>query len=91
MEDIGFCETGEGKKMIEEGMTEADGEIPINVSGGLKAKGHPIGATGVSQVVEIVNQLEGNAGTRQLKDANIGLCCNIGGSGGTAVVSIFSR
>lgn len=91
MEDIGFCEKGMGGKMVDEGATEIDGTIPINPSGGLKAKGHPIGATGVSQVVEIVKQLRNEAGKRQVANANTGLCCNIGGSGATAIVSIFSR
>lgn len=91
MEDLGFCDKGMGKKMIDEGRTKIDGDIPINPSGGLKAKGHPIGATGVSQVVEIVKQLRGDAGKRQIIDAEVGLCCNVGGSGATSVVSIFSR
>jgi len=91
MEDLGFCERGMSKKLLEEGTTEINGEIPINPSGGLKAKGHPIGATGVSQVVEIVKQLRGEAGERQVSDPHTGLCCNIGGSGASAVVSIFRR
>lgn len=91
MEDLGFCKKGEGKKMIEEGLTEIGGRIPINPSGGLKAKGHPIGATGVGQAVDIIKQLRGDAERYQLNDAKTGLCCNVGGSGGTCVVSIFSR
>ncbi|CEO88022.1 thiolase domain-containing protein [Syntrophaceticus schinkii] len=91
IEDIGFCDKGMGKQMIEACRTDIDGDIPINPSGGLKAKGHPIGATGVSQVVEIATQLRGEAGKRQVRDAEYGLCCNIGGTGATAVVSIFSR
>jgi acetyl-CoA C-acetyltransferase len=91
MEELGFCKAGEGKNLIDEGRTEIKGDTPINPSGGLKAKGHPIGATGVSQVVEIVRQLRGECGERQVKDAQVGLCCNVGGSGATAVVSIFSR
>jgi acetyl-CoA C-acetyltransferase len=91
MEDVGFCAKGAGKELIAEGATNIDGEIPINPSGGLKARGHPIGATGVAQVVEITKQLRGEAEKRQVTDAEIGLCCNVGGSGGTAVVSIFSR
>ena len=91
IEDLGFFKKGEGGKAVEEGITSLDGELPINPSGGLKAKGHPVGATGVAQVVEAVTQLRGKAGKRQIKDAEIGLTHNIGGSGGTAVVHIFSR
>ena len=91
MEDVGFCAKGAGKELIAEGTTNIDGDIPVNPSGGLKARGHPVGATGVAQVVEIVKQLRGEADKRQVADAEIGLCCNVGGSGGTAVVSIFSR
>lgn len=91
IEDLGFFKKGEGGKAAEEGITSLDGELPINSSGGLKAKGHPVGATGVAQVVEVVTQLRGKAGKRQIKDAEIGLTQNIGGSGGTAVVHIFSR
>jgi acetyl-CoA C-acetyltransferase len=91
MEDVGFCEKGAGKELVAEGATSIGGEIPINPSGGLKARGHPVGATGVAQVVEIVKQLRGESDRRQVTDAEIGLCCNVGGSGGTAVVSIFSR
>lgn len=91
MEDLGFCDKGSGEEMLEERRTEISGDIPINPSGGLKAKGHPIGTTGVSQVVEIVKQLRGECGKRQVDNAEIGLCCNVGGSGATAVVSIFSR
>jgi acetyl-CoA C-acetyltransferase len=91
MEELGLCDRGMSKNMISEGRTKINGDIPINPSGGLKAKGHPIGATGVSQVVEIVKQLQCEAGERQVADAEIGLCCNVGGSGGSAIVSIFSR
>lgn len=91
MEDLGFCGKGEGKKMIDEERTTLTGNIPINPSGGLKAKGHPVGATGVSQVVEIFKQLRGECEKRQVDDAEFGLCCNVGGVGGTCVVSIFSR
>ncbi len=90
-EDLGFCEKGQGGMMIETGQTALGGRIPINPSGGLKAKGHPIGATGVSQVVEIVKQLRGQAGERQVENARVGLACNIGGSGATAVVSIWRK
>jgi acetyl-CoA C-acetyltransferase len=91
MEDIGFCERGAARELINEGATEIDGEIPVNPSGGLKARGHPVGATGIAQIVEIVRQLRGEAAQRQVPDAEIGLCCNVGGAGGTAVVSVLSR
>ncbi len=91
IEDLGFCEKGESGKMIEEGQTERDSDIPINVSGGLKSKGHPVGATGIGQAVELVTQLRGEAGKRQLDGAEVGLAHNIGGSGGTGVVHVFER
>ncbi len=90
-EDLGFFTKGEGGKAVEDGITSLDGELPINSSGGLKAKGHPVGATGIAQVVEAVLQLRGEAGKRQIDDVEIGLTHNVGGSGGTAVVHIFSR
>ncbi|MFX0162189.1 MAG: thiolase domain-containing protein [Candidatus Hodarchaeota archaeon] len=90
-EDLGFFPAGEGGKAAEEGLTEVDGQIPVNPSGGLKAKGHPVGATGVAQVVSVVEQLRGEADKRQVNAPEIGLTHNIGGSGGTCVVHIFSR
>ncbi|MHC1596772.1 MAG: thiolase domain-containing protein [Methermicoccaceae archaeon] len=91
IEDVGFCKKGEGGRMTEEGETEIGGRIPINPSGGLKACGHPVGATGIKQVVEIVEQLRGEAGKRQVDGAQVGLTHNVGGSGGTAVVHVLSR
>lgn len=91
IEDLGFCKKGEGGKITEEGITARDGKIPVNVSGGLKGKGHPVGATGIAQAAEIVLQLRGEAGKRQVDGAEIGLAHNAGGSGGTAVVHIFRR
>jgi acetyl-CoA C-acetyltransferase len=91
IEDLGFCEKGAGGKMTEEGETAIGGKIPINTSGGLKGKGHPVGATGIAQAIELVLQLRGEAGKRQVDGAEIGLCHNIGGSGGTAVVHVFKR
>ncbi|MFH2061671.1 MAG: thiolase domain-containing protein [Candidatus Beckwithbacteria bacterium] len=82
LEDLGFCKKGEGFKGV---------KIPINTSGGLKACGHPVGATGVKQIVEIYKQLSGQAGVRQVKNARVGLTHNIGGTGGTAVVHILRR
>lgn len=91
MEDLNFCEIGSSKDLIRKNATSLTGKLPINTDGGLKANGHPIGATGVSQIYEIVTQLRGEAGERQVKDAKIGLTHNVGGVGGTAVVSIFSQ
>jgi len=89
VEALGFCEIGEGGKLTESGETAIDGKIPVNTSGGLKAKGHPVGATGVAQAVEITAQLLKKAGKRQVKKAEAGLTHNVGGSGGTAVVHIL--
>ena len=91
IEDLGFVKKGEGGKATESGLTAIGGKIPVNPSGGLKACGHPVGATGVKQAVEMVLQLRGEAGKRQIDGANIGLTHNVGGSGGTAVVHIFGR
>jgi acetyl-CoA C-acetyltransferase len=89
IEDLGFVKKGEGGKATQNGFTALGGKKPINTSGGLKSKGHPVGATGVAQVVEIVHQLRGEAGARQVRDAKIGLTQNMGGSGGSAVVHIM--
>ena len=91
IEDLGFFEKGAGGTATEEGQTELGGKIPINPSGGLKACGHPLGATGIRQVAEIVQQLRGEAGKRQVPNAEVGLTHNIGGTGGTAIVHIFTR
>ena len=88
-EDLGFFKKGEGGKAAESGATAIGGAKPINTSGGLKSKGHPVGATGVGQVVEVVHQLRGEAKERQVKDAKIGLTQNMGGSGGSAVIHIM--
>ena len=94
-EDLGFAEKGKGPKLLEEGIVNLEGQKPANPSGGLISKGHPIGATGVAQIVELFDQLKGKAGKIQIDDANIGLQHNIGlgrGSTGSAsVVSICSR
>jgi len=90
-EDLGFVEKGKGGKFIEDGETKINGSIPVNTSGGLKACGHPVGATGIKQVCEIVMQLRGEAGERQVKDARVGLTHNVGGSGATCVVNILER
>jgi acetyl-CoA C-acetyltransferase len=91
-EDLGFFERGTGWQAAIEGKTSRNGDRPINTSGGLKSKGHPVGATGVGQVVEIWKQLNGIAGERQVMgDPRIGLTHNVGGTGQTCVVNIFER
>jgi len=90
-EDLGFCAPGEAGPYVESGATRTGGELPVNTSGGLKSKGHPIGATGAGQVVEAFDQLTGRAGERQLDSPRVGLTHNVGGSGGAAVVHIFER
>ncbi|THE66161.1 thiolase family protein [Salinadaptatus halalkaliphilus] len=88
MEGLGFAEQGEAWKLVAEGYTETDGELPINTSGGLKSKGHPLGASGVAQGVEIYEQLVGEAGPRQV-EAETGLCCNVGGFGNCVITTIM--
>jgi acetyl-CoA C-acetyltransferase len=89
-EDLGFFEKGCGGPAVEEGKTSLeDGEIPINTSGGLKSKGHPVGATGIAQIIELYEQLTGQAGKRQVKDAHIGLAQNMGGSGASCTINIL--
>jgi len=90
-EDLGFCRKGEGAKMIREGVTKLDGRLPVNTSGGLKAKGHPISATGISQIYEIVKQMRNECGERQLKNNRRALAQNIGGAGATASVHVIER
>ena len=92
-EDLGFCEKGKAGQYIEEGHTQIGGDKPVNASGGLKSKGHPIGATGTGQAYEMFNQLRGSVQkpTRQVKGAEIGLIHNVGGSGGTVAVTIMRR
>ncbi|SEQ35900.1 thiolase family protein [Natrinema salaciae] len=89
MEGLGFAEQGEAWTLVEEGDTERDtGSLPTNTSGGLKSKGHPLGASGVAQGVEIYEQLVGEAGPRQV-DADVGLCCNVGGFGNCVITTIM--
>ena len=92
-EDLGFFSPGEGPRAVDEGRTSLTGDKPINTSGGLKAKGHPVGASGIAQVGEIFHQLRGEAGPRQVANPNLelGLTHNVGGTGGTCVVSILQR
>ncbi len=87
-EDLGFFEKGEGWKAVEEGVTDRDGDLPINTSGGLKSKGHPLGASGVAQVYEIYRQVTRDAGARQV-DAETALACNVGGFGNCVTTTIL--
>ncbi len=90
-EDLGFCKPGESGTLIQEGITEIDGKIPVNPSGGLKSKGHPVGATGTAQIHEITLQLLGEAEQRQVPNSETGLTHNLGGSGATAIIHILQR
>lgn len=91
IEDLGFFKKGAGANAVREGATSRDGEIPINPSGGLKSKGHPIGATGIGQVVEVFEQLTGKAEQRTIRDAEVALTHNFGATGASAAVHIFRR
>jgi len=91
LEDLGFCEKGQGGRFVEEGRMARGGEIPTNTTGGLKSVGHPVGATGIRQLADLTMQLRGNYGPMQVSGVNIGLALNIGGSGATAVVSILAN
>jgi len=88
-EDLGFAQRGKAAKLTAEGRTRIGGELPVNPSGGLKAKGHPVGATGVGQIVEVYEQLHGKAGARQVSGARTALTHNIGATGGSCGVHIF--
>jgi acetyl-CoA C-acetyltransferase len=88
-EALGFVEKGQGGKAAAEGITTLGGRIPVNTSGGLKSKGHPVGATGIAQAIEVFEQLRGESGDRQVANARIGLAQNMGGSGASSVVHIF--
>ncbi len=89
LEALGVVEKGKGGEATRSGFTARDGKFPVNTSGGLKSKGHPVGATGIAQIHEVVSQLRGEAGERQLGKAKRGLAQNMGGSGGSAVVHIL--
>lgn len=89
LEELGFCEKGKGGTMAESGATHIGGKIPVNTSGGLKSKGHPVGATGAAQIYEITKQLRGENGERQVEGAKVGLTQNMGGTGGSTVVHIL--
>lgn len=91
MEDLGLCKKGDGGNFVFSGATKLTGKTPVNTSGGLKACGHPVGATGVKQIIEITEQLRGTAGERQVKNAKIGLTQNVGGTGATVVIHILQK
>jgi len=90
-EASGFFPRGEGHKALERGETQLDGSLPINPSGGLKAKGHPVGATGVAQLVELTWQLRGECNARQVANAKVAYACNFGGFGNNVVASVLQR
>ena len=91
LEDLGFAKKGEGWKLVKEGEIEKNGKIPTNTMGGLKARGHPVGATGIYQIYDVATQLLGRAGANQVDEAEIGLAQNVGGVGGTVSISILRR
>lgn len=91
MEDLGFCKKGEGGKFVENGKTKLGGKLPVNTSGGLKGCGHPVGATGVKQIIEVYEQLKGGVKNRQVKNAKFGLTHNVGGTGATVAVHILQK
>ena len=91
VEDLGFCEKGQGGKFVEKGSIARDGSKPVNTAGGLKSIGHPVGATGIRQIIDIVKQLRGEYGPLQVNGASSGLALNLGGSGATAVVNILGK
>lgn len=88
-EELGLVERGKSGEAVSAGETRIGGRIPVNTSGGLKSKGHPVGASGIAQVIEVVDQLRGNAGERQVEGARIGMTQNMGGSGASCVVHIL--
>jgi len=90
IESLGFCPMGGAGKFTEDGETALSGSKPINTSGGLKAKGHPVGATGIAQAIEAVLQIRGEAGKRQIEGARTGLTHNVGGSGASCVIHVLS-
>ena len=91
IEALGIVERGKGAQAAKSGLTALGGKVPINTSGGLKSKGHPVGATGIAQTIEVYEQLRGEAGDRQVKGASIGLVQNMGGSGASSVTHVLGR
>ncbi len=90
-EDLGFCKKGEGANLIRDGVTKIDGKLPVNTSGGLKARGHPISPTGLAMIYELVKQLRGECGERQVTNVKYGLAQNIGGAGGSISVHVLQK
>jgi acetyl-CoA C-acetyltransferase len=90
-EDLGFFPKGEGGEAAADGRTALDGDVAINPDGGLKAKGHPVGATGVAMAYEMFNQLRGEAGGHQVSDVRYGLVHNVGASGASVAVQVYGR
>ena len=88
LESLGLCAPGDGGKQAESGRTALGGALPVNVSGGLKSKGHPVGATGIAQLCELTAQLRGASGKRQVAGAKLGLAQNMGGTGASTVVTV---
>jgi acetyl-CoA C-acetyltransferase len=91
LEAAGFADRGQGLRLALDGEIAIDGRLPVTTMGGLKSRGHPVGATGVYQVVEVVQQLRGLAGANQVPDARLGMAQNIGGSGATVITHILER
>ncbi len=89
LEATGFAQRGQGWRLAQEGAIAIDGSVPISTMGGLKSRGHPVGATGVYQIVEVVEQLTGRAGANQVHGARLGMAQNIGGSGATIITHIL--
>jgi len=89
LEATGFAARGEGWRMAQDGEIGLNGRMPISTMGGLKSRGHPVGATGVYQIVELVEQLTGEAGDNQIQGAQLGMAQNIGGSGATIITTIL--
>jgi acetyl-CoA C-acetyltransferase len=89
LEDLGVCRPGEASKLVYDGFISRKGDLPVNTDGGLKADGHPIGASGLAQIYEITAQIRGEAGKRQINDVKTGLAHNIGGIGGTGAITIL--
>ena len=91
IEALGLVDRGKGGEATRSGKTALGGKVPVNTSGGLKSKGHPVGATGIAQAIEIFEQLRGESGDRQVENARVGMAQNMGGSGASSVVHLFGR
>ncbi len=91
IEGLGLAKTGEGTKLVIQSEVDKDGKIPVNTFGGLKARGNPLGATGIYQLAEIALQLRGDAGAHQVNDAEIGVAQNMGGMASICAVNVLRR